>query len=198
MSSRWPAILIVAVAVATPLLSTALFLYAPPSDTTNRGELLTPVALPAGFLPVTAGTTSTWHLLAIGTPDCDVACQQRLCLIHQVRLVHLGEKDRIGRLWLLTGAGTPPAHLTMEPGCGHQLPAAQVPLDPIDILTGVTVVPEDAALLAALPQDARGDRDGYLYLVDPNNRVIMRYPRGTPAQDIAKDLGRLLRLSRRA
>lgn len=199
MTKRWPLILILVIAVGTPLLATALFFFAPPTGTTNRGELLEPLPLPDGIVLPAVGTEEIWHLLAIGPAACDLACQQRLCLVHQIRLVHLGEKDRIGRIWLIEGATATPTELTMEPGCGRDLPAAHATLDPIDILGGVNSVRLPAGWLQQLPAPAAGSaRDAYLYIVDPQARVIMRYPAQTPASHIAKDLGRLLRLSQRA
>lgn len=194
---RWPLYVIIAVAVGTPLLSTALYFLAPPSGTTNRGELIEPVELAGGILPEPGTSEEVWHLLALGESGCGEECKARLCTLRQVRLVHLGEKDRIGRVWLLTEGDGPPAELTMEPGCGRGLEAADsAELGEIDILDGVTVAPIPGGLLDRLPEAA--DRASHLYLVDPRGRVMMRYRDGTPAKDIAKDLSRLLRLSRRA
>lgn len=194
---RWPLYLILVIAIGTPVVSTLFYFYAPPENSTNLGELITPVSLPQGVLPPNQTTEQVWHLLTIADAECDLACQQRLCLIHQIRLVNLGDKDRIGRVWLQTGSNTPPTQLSMEPGCGRNLAAAHKTLDHIDILTEVITAALPANWSTQLPGNGTNAQH-FFYIVDPQENIIMRYPESTAAKDIAKDLKRLLRLSRRA
>lgn len=194
---RLELLLIVAIAAGTPVAATLLFLFAPPAGTTNHGELLAPVALDAALLPADA---PDWQLLVVGPPACGERCQARLCAIAQARLVNVGELGRVGRLWLLSGPGTPPAELAVRPGCGRELPAAVPAAVPdIDVRAGVAVRRASAAQLAVLPAPAAPlAAADYIYVLDPRRRVIMRYPPDAAVKDIAADLRRLLRLSQRA
>ncbi|MBF2735986.1 MAG: hypothetical protein ISN26_08005 [Betaproteobacteria bacterium AqS2] len=190
-------LLIVAIAAGTPIAATLLYLFAPPGGTTNHGELLAPVELDAALLPEQA---PDWQLLVVGAPACDEDCQARLCAIAQARLVNVGELERVGRLWLLDGPGTPSEEIAVRPGCGRQLPA-EIPMTvpDIDVRAGVQVRRATAAQLAALPAPAASFAAAdYIYVLDPLRRVIMRYPPDAPVKDIASDLRRLLRLSQRA
>ena len=194
---RLELLLIIAIAAGTPIAATLLYVFAPPGGTTNHGELLAPVELDAVLLPAEA---PDWQLLVVGEAACGEACQARLCAIAQARLVNVGELERVGRLWLLSGPGTPPAELPVRPGCGRQLPA-EVPatVADIDVRAGVAVRRASAAQLAVLPAAAAPlEAADYIYVLDPLRRVIMRYPPDAAVKDIASDLRRLLRLSQRA
>ena len=189
--------MIVAIAAGTPLAATLLYLYAPPAGTTNHGELIAPVTLDAALLPSDA---PDWQLLVVGTPACGPACQNRLCAIAQARLVNIGELDRVGRLWLIEGAGAPPAALPVRPSCGRELPAALPDtVEDIDAVEGVAIRRASTAQLAALPPPAAAAAAAdYIYVVDPERRIVMRYPPAASVKHIAADLRRLLRLSQRA
>ena len=191
--------LIVTIAVGSFVLATLTFYFFPPANSTNKGELIDAVLLPKDIVvPTQATDEATWHLLSISSADCDLSCQQRLCLLNQIRLVHLRDKDRIAKLWLTIDDEKHPEELTMEPGCGRNLAAANANLTPINLLHELTIKLMPANLLDNLPAVASNQsKESYLYIVDPQANIIMRYPSTTPAKDIAKDLGRLLRLSRR-
>ena len=176
--------------------STLLFAYGPaPSATTNRGQLLEqPVALPPDLLGdgEELMRDSIWHLAALAPADCsDPSCRLRLCMIHQARLVHVGSLPRIRLLWLALGDGEPPGGMLSDPACGRALAAGEVEgLDPIDVLADTRVVSAGERLSGLLG-------GGGIFIVDPQGRAMMRYGDDVQAADIAKDLGRLLRLSRR-
>ena len=194
MRARWQLVVIVAVALATPILATLLFLYSPPTGTTNRGELLEPTPLAAELWP----NDDRWQLAVVAGASCDERCRQNLCAIAQARQVNLGEIERIGRLWLVADAGTLPKAIEYGPGCGRDLAAARRELAPIDVLADVTARRASAPQLATLPPPATGlAHADYIYLIDPAGLVMMRFARDAPVADIAKDLKRLLRLSRR-
>ena len=199
MRSKWQLILILAVAFGTPLASTLLFYFAPPAETTNAGELLDPIALPPGVLPAQQGGAAYWYLMSVADANCDAACRERLCVIHQVRLVNLGEIERLGKLWLIADDGLLPDELPMESACGQDLPAAEVVGETIDVLSDVILVRAAAAkVIAKLPEAAAPQTPrNYIYVVDPQGQVMMRYAAAQPVKAIAKDMRRLLRLSQR-
>ena len=197
-TGRLQLLLVLAIAIGTPIASTLLYFYAPPSGTTNYGELVTPSPLPEGFLDEQDGDNN-WRMLVLGKPGCGPGCKERLCVMRQVRLVRIGDVLRIDRLWLVDGGGQTPTELEMAPSCGRDVAAAATAKQPVDILSGVVVHRTTPALLDALPEPAQGSElSGYIYLVDPSGSVMMRYPEDAAVKDLAKDLGRLLRLSRKA
>lgn len=194
MRNRWQLVVIVGVAVATPILATLLYLYAPPTGTTNRGELLEPTQLAAELRP----DDDRWQLAVVAAAACDDRCRRNLCAIAQARQVNLGEIERIGRLWLVAGGGSPPPAIEYGPGCGRELAAATGDLAPIDVLSDVTARRASASQLGSLPPPAAGAAlADYIYLIDPAGLVMMRFGHDAAVADIAKDLKRLLRLSRR-
>ena len=195
MRGKWQLLLIVAIAVGTPIAATMLYIYAPPAGTTNRGELVKPTQLASGLRPADDGR---WQLAVVGAAACDEQCQQRLCATAQARLVNIGEIERIGRLWLVDGYGALPAAIEYGPACGRELAAARAELEPINVLDGVSALRADAAQLASLPAPASGlEVSDYIYLIDPSGLVMMRFDQDAAVADIAKDLKRLLRLSKR-
>ena len=197
MNPRTSLLLLAAVCVLPLLASTLLFVYGPkPAATTNRGLLIDPpVALAAGLFSDAQrrrmSEDSIWHLAAVGPADCkDQFCRARLCMIHQARLVRIGSLPRIGLLWLASGDANPPARLYAAPDCGRKLPASQISgLDPVDILADTRIF-RAGQLPPPLAEEG-------IFIIDPQGRAMMRYGDDAQVADIAKDLGRLLRLSRR-
>ncbi len=202
MKPKATLLLLAACCIVPPLAATALFYFSPPAGTTNRGELVEPAPLPDGMLSDVQETSaaSVWHLLAVGSGSCGPSCAQRLCMISQARLVNVGELPRIRLLWLVSDGSPVPAQLLHEPACGRELAAGQVAaLEPIDVLDGVTAVRASAAQLAQLSDAASGKPpEDYIYIVDPQGLVMMRFREDAAVKDVAKDLGRLLRLSQRS
>ena len=197
MNPRVSLLLLAAVCVLPLVASTLLFAYGPrPDATVNHGELiLPPVALPAAAAGADAELrqrTSIWQLAALAPAACtDESCRQRLCMIHQARLVNVGKLPRIRLLWLAFGSGQPPDRLPTDPDCGRQLAAGQVEgLKPIDTLADTRIV--------AIGEDLHRQLGaGAIFIIDPAGRAMMRYRSDAQVADIAKDLGRLLRLSQR-
>jgi hypothetical protein len=111
-------------------------------------------------------------LLAVGSGDCDAACERKLYATRQARTMQGKEQDRIVRAWLVVG-GTPP-------------PAALLAQHP-----GLLVVRVPDTVPATLPGGA-----GSLYVVDPLGNLVLRYGDDPDIKGIAKDLARLLKASR--
>ena len=190
-------LLLAAACLLPPIAATLLFAYGPaPEATTNRGQFIDPpVALAADWLGDRQERVrnSIWHLAVLAPAGCAKAsCRQRLCMIHQARLVHVGRLPRIRLLWLAFGAGEPPARLHSDPACGRrQLAAGRVEgLAPIDVLAATRVVGLGATGRASLKKEG-------IFIIDPQGNAMMRYADDAEVADIARDLGRLLRLSRR-
>jgi cytochrome oxidase Cu insertion factor (SCO1/SenC/PrrC family) len=159
-----------------------------PAGTTQHGELIEPARpLPEVELALADGSQAgpqwlqgQWHLVYLGPGDCPAACRDMLVRIRQVRLALDKDMDRVGRVFLYSGALSAGEYL-----------AAQHP--------GLVVARVDdaagARLLAAFPGGNSAVTSGKLYVVDPLGNLMMSYPGDAPPKSILTDLERLLKLS---
>lgn len=181
-------LLIIAFACVAPFVASfaLYFLWTPAGGQVNYGTLLTAQPLPLGILrdqasPSTAtpGTTlrGKWLLLIVDDPACDRRCQAKLYATRQSRTMTGKERDRVERLWLLTAEGSPPPQLLAE----HP-----------DLVIAHRDSAAMTTLLAALPADA----PDAIFIVDPLDNLILRYPAEPDIRGLFKDLSRLLFASR--
>ncbi len=194
-------LLLIAVCVAPVIASYIAFYFMPPQGRTNYGELVEPQR-DLRSLPVTvvvAGNDSStntgvlasasqsetlgqwrgrWLMIYAGPADCDARCVERLYKMRQVRLTQGKNRDRIERVWLLTGTGAPSTSILQS----HE---------------GMTVVRVDGETLRdALPPAAGGVFSDHIYLVDPLGNLMMRFPSDADPSRMKKDFTRLLKASR--
>jgi hypothetical protein len=172
--------------------------WTPTGGQVNYGTLLEPRQLPVEGLQPTpdsaaasvspapaAPTTATtpdaatqpfrgkWLLLVADTSQCGQPCQLKLYATRQARAMTGKERDRVVRVWVLSGDGAPdPALLAQHPD--------------------LVVARADAALAAALPADV----SDAIHIVDPLGNLILRYPASPDIRGLHKDLRRLLVASR--
>jgi hypothetical protein len=147
----------------------------------NYGELLEPRPLPDAPLAALDGSTfrfrdlkGSWILLVADDARCDERCRTNLVYMRQIRLAQGKETERIERVWLLTGDGSPSAEvLAGQPG-----------------LRVVRAGGSD--VLRALPEGAAGR----IHVVDPLGNLMMRFPADPDPRRVLRDLGRLLRHSK--
>jgi cytochrome oxidase Cu insertion factor (SCO1/SenC/PrrC family) len=183
-SARRTLLLLAFVCAAPVLASYVAYYWLRPEARTNYGELLEPATAPeiSGTRP--GGTAfrladlrGRWTLLIVaGGADCDARCERSLYATRQAHTMQGRERDRIGRVLLLSSSAPelPPELLAEHPG--------------------VIVVKGDPQQWAALP--ARPGAAPNIYLVDPHGNFILRYPSDPDIRRLAKDLERLLRASR--
>jgi cytochrome oxidase Cu insertion factor (SCO1/SenC/PrrC family) len=178
---------------AAPVLATWFYYFFPeylPEARSNRGEIINPaVGLPEALgLRAPDGTAfdprsleGAWTLVYLANEACTEACLQRLVELRQIRL-GLGEtRNLVERLLLVA-----------DP---------QAPLDRGLMGTafeGMNVAEMDrggvASLLATLGSGPEAlDR---VYILDPQGRLMMRYPADAPPKDMLKDMERLLKGSK--
>ncbi len=137
-----------------------------PAGTVNRGTLVQP--------PVAVGRAAGLGLegyWTIGylTPDpCDAACGTRIHQLGQARLATGVERDRVRRLVLHPGDQVPP-------------------------VADSRIVVDAAQAWRPLPG---GLEPGAYFMVDPMGRLMMTYAPDQPADDLLKDLQRLLKVSK--
>ncbi len=153
-----------------------------PEHRVNHGELLATERLPSAQLTDLAGKLFSsdvlhgkWWLVTIQPPACDQGCQRRLYYMRQVRTAQGENMERVGRLWLIQGAGNPDAQLLAEhPGL-------------------LVARAQDPIWLSEFP--AKTSAFEHIYLVDPLGNLVLRYGDDVDPKGMIKDLTRLLKVS---
>ncbi|MDD5175611.1 MAG: hypothetical protein PHQ05_04215 [Sterolibacterium sp.] len=166
-----------------PLLVAYLFYSGwQPKHFVNHGELIATHRLPAVQLTDMAGKPFSsdvlrgkWLLVTIQSPSCNEICQRSLYYIRQVRLTQGDNMNRVERLWLLSGTGTPdPKLLAAHPGL-------------------VVARAQDPAWLSAFP--AKQQPPTSIYLIDPLGNFVLRYAEDVDPKGMVKDLTHLIKVS---
>ena len=131
--------------------------------------------------PVAADTLrGQWLLIVLGPAACAADCQQRLYLQRQLREMLGRDRDRVDKLWLVTGDAPLPEPLRAALRAEPTLQVLRVPR---------------AALAAWLQPDAGHALEEHLYLVDPMGEWMLRVPAQPDPAKVKRDLERLLRAS---
>jgi hypothetical protein len=170
-----------------PLLLAFVFYYGDmgwrPASSTENGELITPPPLlPDLSLRSDPGLESPrlrgkWSLIMLGNGGCDEVCVDRLYQTRQVHKALSGDRDRVQRVFFVTGGILDAGFIERE----HP---------------GLVVIDSDAPIAVAL-LDAIGTYEpGDVFLADPVGNLIMRFPRDTGMSGIHTDLKQLLKFSR--
>lgn len=140
-----------------------------PGGTTNHGELVEPPRAVAEYgLGDEQAYRRGWTVLVPQRGRCESECLHRLDELARLRLALEKDIDRVHVVLLLpTGSAAP------------ELP---------ELVTHSSAAPDAVTAL---------DAGGAAYVVDPEARVMMRYPEPLDAAGLLKDLERLLRYSKR-
>lgn len=173
---------------ASPVIASYLSYYVfRPAMRSNYGELIEPMRpIPkAAALPLTSlqgqpvdptSLHDQWLLVVVAEGACDATCEQLLYAQRQLRESMGKAKERMDRVWLVTG------------------PAPRADLLPA--MAQATVLRTDAAAVSQWLQPAAGEPLGaHLYLVDPMGNWMMRFPPKFDPAKVKRDLDRLLRAS---
>jgi hypothetical protein len=174
---------------AAPVLASYFMYYVVrPEGRRVFGELIQPqrplpdlVAVDLRDKPVNLrGLKGQWLLVSVADGACDAACESNLYLQRQLRETLGKEKERVDRVWLVTGK---------TPIAAALLPA----------LKDAQVLRVDEAQLSQWLAPAEGQAlADHLYMVDPMGNWMMRLPPHLDAAGAAKakrDVDRLLRAS---
>jgi len=182
--------LLVLLACAAPVLASYFTYYViRPEGRSNYATLISPsrtlppaLALQAldGSAVDPASLRGQWLLVTVGDAACDAACERRIYAQRQLREMLGRERDRVDRVWLVTGEASPsPTLLSAASATGE-----------------LTVLRADRAALAAWLEPADGHRlEEHLYVVDPMGEWMMRAPADLDPARFKRDLDRLLRAS---
>lgn len=179
--------LMVLVVCAAPVVASYFTYYViRPQARSNYGQLIEPPrALPTlAQLPLAdaqgqpvdpAALHGQWLLVVVADGACDATCERLLYLQRQLRESLGREKDRVDRVWLVTGE---------RPVRAALLPALQ----------SATLLHAPGQALAQWLQPEAGQPIGaHLYVVDPMGHWMMRFPAELDPSKAKKDLERLLR-----
>lgn len=181
MSSKRPLYILAAVCLAPIIASFVLYaVWTPTGGQVNYGTLVAPLQLPLTGPRSTAGESFSlrelrgkWVLLTADAAACDQACARKLYATRQARTMTGKDRERVQRVWLVTGNGAPPPELL----AAHP-----------DLRIAVA----DSTLLAALPAGAEAG----IFLIDPLGNLILRYPADPDIKRLNADIARLLYVSR--
>lgn len=116
-----------------------------------------------------------WLMIVVADGACDATCEKLLYAQRQLRELLGRDKERVDRVWLVTGAQAPRADL---------LPA-------LAEATVLRALPDQIGRwLEPAPGQALQD---HLYLVDPMGNWMLRVPPDFEPPKVKRDLDRLLR-----
>jgi hypothetical protein len=187
-SGRIKMLLVLLICAAPVVASYFTYFVVRPQARSNYGTLILPTrampSLPLHGLdgrPVDARSLKgQWLLVAIGPADCGAACQKRLYMQRQLREMLGRDRDRIDKVWFITGEGEPSSALRAALAADPALQLLRVPRE---------------ALTAWLEADGGRALEEHLYLVDPMGEWMMRLPVDPDPARVKRDLDRLLRAS---
>lgn len=181
--------MLIMLACASPVIASYFTYYVirPTGQPAHGTLILPPVDMPAAAaLPLTdlkgaavdpKSLRDQWLLVVVADGACDSTCEKLLYTQRQLRETLGREKDRLDRVWLVTGEQPPRADL---------LPALAE--------ASVLRVPRDA--VANWLKPAAGESlSAHLYLVDPMGVWMMRFPAAFEPSKVKRDVERVLRAS---
>lgn len=184
---RLKMLLVLAVCAAPVVASYFTYFVLRPQTRSNYGTLIEPSRpLPALALQASDGQAvdvaslkGQWLLVVVGPADCSGACERRLFMQRQLREMLGRDRDRLDKVWFVTGGAPAPA-----------LRAAA------EAVPGMHVLQADREALARWLQPAAGRAlEDHLYVVDPMGEWMMRMPDDSEPGKVKRDLERLLRAS---
>ncbi len=176
--------LLITVMIAPVAVSYILFYWWEPSATVNYGELIKiKQALPDVVLHKTNGEAfkisqlrGKWVMLVIDSGECKELCRKQLYYMRQVRLMQNKKMDRIERVWLIDD------NKTLETDLQE------------DFKGTIFVNAQKSELLNEIP--AKISQHDHIYIIDPLGNLMMRFPKDIDPAKMAKDIKRLLKVSR--
>jgi cytochrome oxidase Cu insertion factor (SCO1/SenC/PrrC family) len=167
---------------ALPIVaSTVVFHYFPPQHANPFGEFIVPpVVFPSASLGRQSGglfrfeeLRGKWVLVASDSGSCLASCAEKLTLMRQVRLALGRDALRVERVFVADDS-------------------KPLPAEALAVHDGLVILAPPPGLV--LPPGPLNDR-AYLYLADPEGRVMMRFPAGAEPKRVLGDIKRLLKAS---
>ncbi len=162
-----------AVFVAPILTAYALNVWWPhwsPFGRMNHGELVVPPR-EIGLEGIAESVAGRWALLHPVAGPCDDACEARLGLVERVHVSLGRDYDRVVRIFV------------------HRAGMRVERIRSVD--TGLILVPAPDAWFDRFAGDAPT-----LLIVDPQRQAVLRYDAGLEPKGLARDLARMLKISK--
>lgn len=179
---------LILLACAAPVIASYFTYYVVrPQGRTNYGTLVQPSrTLPAdlalqsldGRAVPPASLRGQWLMVVVGDGACDAGCEKRLYFQRQLHAMLGRERDRLDRVWLVTGSAVPPPALLQAASGTGALTALRV---------------DREALARWLAPEAGRALEDHLYLVDPMGEWMLRLPADPEPGRAKRDLDRVLR-----
>lgn len=142
----------------------------------NYGELINPPIKLSDLLVSGVSTTSgKWLILLYNPGPCEQDCQENLYQIQQIWKATGGDRLRVRRAILTYQNLKNREYLGTEHFTANKMVFNKVILDHV--------------------KQPHALQNGTIYLIDPNDNIMMFYKAGTPATALFKDLKRLLKVS---
>jgi hypothetical protein len=180
-----------------PVCASYFFYYvAPPSGRSNYGSLVDPQvdwpSAPAGGPQLRgldgalfdfARLRGKWVLVTIDRAGCDTRCAEKLYMLRQQRLMLNKDRDRVERLWLIIDDAAVESRV-LSAYEGMYIARARV---------------EELRHFMPLPVGSVGEADAlveHIFVIDPIQHIMMRYPAKPDPDAMKRDLARLLKASR--
>ncbi len=173
---------------AAPVVASYLFYFViKPDKRTNYGDLIDPQRA----VPTLDATTldgkpydfatlaGRWVMLSADAAACPEVCAKKLYEMRQIRLTTGKDRDRVELVWFVTDR-------------------ASVPQLVLNAYPNVIMLRVDPKQLAAwLPGTTAPDSGftDHLYVVDPHQHLMMRFPSDPDPYRVKRDLSRLLSAS---
>lgn len=192
-AGRWKLVALAALFAAPVVLATLLYtLDWRPRGAVNYGELVQPprpvadidLRTPDGKPWRSGELREKWHMVYFAPPECAEACAQNLYKMRQVHVAQGQERDRVERVMVLTGTGSP-----------AWLASVMEEYPDLRVVTGTEANIRALAQQFALPQGSPLDRLERIYVVDPIGNFMMSYPAEADPARVRKDLKHLLKVS---
>jgi hypothetical protein len=181
---------LVLLACAAPVIASYFTYYViRPDGRTNYSTLILPSRTLPADLPLRtldsqpvapASLRSQWLMIVTGDASCDAACEKRIYLQRQLRDMLGRDRDRVDRVWLVTGDASPSATLI-------QAASAKAPLTVLRV--------DRQALVRWLAPEAGRALEDHVYVVDPMGEWMLRAPVDPEPARLKRDLDKLLRAS---
>jgi cytochrome oxidase Cu insertion factor (SCO1/SenC/PrrC family) len=173
--------LLIAALCAAPVIASYVAFYVwQPKGRVNYGDLLEVRQLPPANLALPDGKPfhmtdlkGKWVMVSIDSGDCAEACEAKLFMMRQLRLMQGADMDRIARVFLITD-DKPLTTLLLREYDGTRMIRAQ-----------------GSPALDAFP--ATDGRNTHIYLIDPYGNLMMRFPQNPDPERMKKDIQRLLK-----
>ncbi len=177
---------LIALLCLTPIVASYLTYYVfAPQTRNNYGALIDPQrSMPAlelreldGSVFDAASLAGKWVLVTVDGAACDARCEEKLYHIRQLRLMTGVGRERIERLWLIED----------DAAVGPELLAKY---------DGTIMLRAKAAQLRAwLPAQTDSAIEDHIFIVDPHQNLMLRFPPHPDPKGTKHDLTHLLAAS---